>query len=271
MNLENPKVSVIMGIYNCEKTLSNAIDSVINQSYKNWELIMCDDCSTDNTLKIANRYNNKYNNIKVITNKENKGLAFSLNKCLENSTGYYIARMDSDDICFKERFKVQVDFLNNNIEYQVVGSSMVLFDEYGEKGIRHLMERPTKEYIIKNNPHAHPTIMMRREAYMDLNGYTISDRTRKGQDLDLWFRFYSKGFRGYNIQQPLLKYHESINDYKKRSVKSAIGFMKTMYIGYKINNISIYKYIYILKPLISALIPNKIMYRYHKINKEKLK
>lgn len=264
MSLENKKVSVIMGIYNCEKTLNDAINSIINQSYQNWELIMCDDCSNDSTLKIANNYKNKYNNIHVVKNKENRGLAFSLNKCLEIASGDYIARMDADDICFKDRFKIQVDFLNKNEEYHLVGSSMILFDEKGEKGIRYSKEIPTKEYIIKNNPYAHPTIMMRKKIYEELGGYTVSDRTRKGQDLDLWFRFYSKGFKGYNIQQPLIKYHESINDYKKRNIKSAIGFMKTMYFGYRINNVPFRKYIYILKPLVSAIIPNNLMYIYHK-------
>ena len=107
-----PTVSVIMGIYNCEKTLSDAIDSIINQTYSDWELIMCDDGSTDNTYQIATKYSEKDNRITVIKNDTNSGLAFSLNHCLKYAKGEYVARMDADDISLPNRFEKQVAFLN---------------------------------------------------------------------------------------------------------------------------------------------------------------
>lgn len=264
MNNLTDKVSVIMGIYNCGDTLGRCIESLISQTYSNWELIMCDDCSTDNTLEIAMLYKKKYNNIILIKNETNSGLAYSLNQCLKYCSGNYIARMDSDDVCLPERFKEQVKFLNENKQYQVVGSSIILFDEKGDKGIRKAKELPVKNDITKNVPHVHPTIMMRKEVYDKLKGYTVSSRTRRGQDLDLWFRFYANGFKGYNIQKPLLKYHESVNDYKKRNLRTAFRTMQTIYIGYRMIDMPIKSYIYILKPIISALMPNKLMYLYHK-------
>lgn len=265
--VKQPKVSIIMGVYNCEKTLDRCIDSILKQTYKNWELIICDDCSKDNTLELAKGYSNKYENIKVISNIENGGLAFSLNQCLAISSGKYVARMDADDISLPERLERQVRFLENHKQYQVVGSSIILFDENGDKGLRKVAENPNKYSMIKGTPYAHPTIMMKKETYDDLCGYTVLPRTRRGQDLDLWFRFYAKGFQGYNIQDPLLKYHESVVDYKKRDFKSSINIMKTMYLGYKMLNFPIKNYIYIFKPILSSLIPNKLMYYYHKYNK----
>lgn len=84
-----PRVSIIMGIYNCESTLARSIDSIINQTYTDWELIMCDDCSTDNTLEVAKEYEDKYKNIKVIRNEKNMRLAYSLNQCLKIAQGGY--------------------------------------------------------------------------------------------------------------------------------------------------------------------------------------
>ena len=103
------KVSIIMGIYNCQDTLPEAIDSILEQTYTNWELILCDDCSTDNTYSIAEQYKNKYpEKIILIRNSENKKLAFTLNHCLEYATGEYVARMDGDDISAPNRFEKQL-------------------------------------------------------------------------------------------------------------------------------------------------------------------
>ena len=107
-----PKVSVIMGIYNCERTLAESIESILSQSYKNWELILCDDASTDGTLRIAKQYAAHYSDcIKLIQNKTNKRLAASLNHCLSHATGDYIARQDGDDLSFPRRLEKQVAFL----------------------------------------------------------------------------------------------------------------------------------------------------------------
>ena len=260
----NPKVSVIMGIYNCEDTLERCLDSIINQSYSNWEVIMCNDASTDGTEEVAKKYAYKYKNIILLNNERNMRLAASLNNCLKVANGEYIARVDADDICLPNRFKRQVEFLNKNKEYHVVGSWLTTFNGQEEKSIRKMKERPCENDLLFGVPFAHPTIMMRKYVYDDLGGYTISDRTKRGQDLDLWFRFYHKKYKGYNIQESLYKYQESLDDYKKRTIKAAIGTMKTNYYGFKLLGFSKYKYIYLIKPLISACIPNKFMYTYHK-------
>ena len=268
--MKTPLVSVIMGIYNVAESLPTCIESILNQTYKNWELIMCDDCSTDNTYEIANSYAKKYSNIKVIKNGKNMRLAYSLNQCLSMAKGEYIARMDADDICLPQRFEKQVEFLNNNKEFMVVGSALIPFDENGEREVRKIKEYPVARDMKRGVTFFHPTIMMRKEAYDQLNGYYVSKRTRKGQDLDLWFRFYAEGFKGYNIQEPLLKYHESLEDYKKkRNLSYSWGMTKTALHGFRINKFPFYMYPWAFKDVVSALVPRWLRFNRNKKVKDK--
>ena len=106
MSLENKKITVIMGLFNCEKTLEESINCLIQQTYKDWNLIMCDDGSSDNTYNIAKNIASKYpKQMLLIKNERNMGLNFTLNKCLKLANGEYIARMDADDVCDNKRVK----------------------------------------------------------------------------------------------------------------------------------------------------------------------
>ena len=117
--MENEKISVIMAIYNCAEYLPDAIESILNQTYTDWELILCDDASIDNTYEVAKKYRDNYpDKIILIRNKENRKLSYSLNKCLKHATGKYVARMDGDDKCLPERFERQVAYLKAHPEYE---------------------------------------------------------------------------------------------------------------------------------------------------------
>lgn len=258
-----------MGAYNCENTISKCIESVISQAYENWEFIICDDCSKDNTLQVLTEYSQKDNRIKVLHNEKNLRLAASLNNCLKVAKGKYIARMDADDVCLPERLTKQVEFLDAHPEFAIVGSGVKVFDGENVTSIRiPTKEYPTKENVLYGPTFMHPTIMMRKEAYDALGGYTVSKRTTRGQDWDLWFRFYKENFKGYNLQEPLLLYHETVDDYKKRTLKAALATARTALYGYRLLNVSMWKYYLVLKPIISAIIPNRIMIKYHQ-HKEK--
>lgn len=259
-----PTISVIMGVYNSSEGLSRCLDSIFRQTYKDFEIVICDDNSSDDTIEIIEKYAKQNDNITLLKNKKNMGLAYSLNRCLKVSKGRYIARLDSDDICLPTRFEKQVEFLGKNKQFDLVGSSAILYDETGDKAIRVLPKEPEKLDLVKIVPFIHPTVMLRKETYDALNGYIVSKRTRRGQDADLWYRFYAQGFKGYNIEEPLIKYHESLNDYNKRSFKVYWYGMQTRFIGYKKMNLPVKYYIYVLKPLLSAIIPHKLMYFYHK-------
>ena len=258
-----PLVSIIMGAYNCAETLGACIDSIINQTYENWEFIICDDCSTDQTPDILADYARKDSRIIIICNEVNSRLAASLNNCLSVARGEYIARMDADDVCVPHRLGTQVEFLETHKKFACVGSDRIIFDEQGDRGIRKSTEDPDIIILRHGAPFAHPTIMMKKTVFDELGGYVSSKETMRAEDLDLWFRFYYKGYKGYNIQEPLYRYRESETDFKKRGLKAALGTAFVFLKGYHLLKFPLYVYPQALKPIVSALIPNKVMKKYH--------
>lgn len=261
--MSNKLVSIIMGVYNCENRIEECIESIQAQTYTNWELIICDDCSVDNTFSVISDISKKESRIKVIRNQTNSKLAFSLNHCLEYAKGEYIARMDDDDICYPMRLETQVNFLENNLQYDAVGSLADVYNGKNIVGIRKTKKNPEPHDLIWGPCHIHPTVMVRKKAYDRLGGYTVSQRTQRGQDWDLWFRFYSEGMKGYNLQVPLIKYHESKEDKKKRTLKTAWMYTRTALYGYRLIRVPIYSYIFAFKPIISTFLPNALLDKYH--------
>nr|WP_321302569.1 glycosyltransferase [uncultured Trichococcus sp.] len=259
-----PKVSIIMGIYNCEETISDSIESILKQTYKNWELIMCDDASTDNTYNIAKKYSERNpDRIILIKNTYNKRLAATLNHCLEYVSGDYIARMDGDDLSTPTRFEEQVKFLTTHSEFELVGTQMISFDESGDIGIQGRIEIPNKFSLRFGTPFCHATIMCRKLVYENLKGYRISKEIRRCEDVDLWFRFFAAGFSGYNLQRPLYKVRENQTAFKRRSFADGLDSAKVSLYGYRLLNYPARYYIYLLKPLISGAMPAWVMKKYH--------
>lgn len=262
------KVSIIMGIYNCSSTLSEAIDSIIAQTYTNWELIMCDDGSKDNTYDVALSYKEKYpNKIILIKNEKNLGLNKTLNRCLEYATGEYIARMDGDDVSVENRLFKEISFLENNPEYAIVSSPMIYFDENGEWGESKAIENPTNLDFVTGTPFCHAPCMVRTEAYKEVNGYSTDERTLRAEDYNLWFRLYAMGYKGHNLQTPLYKMRDDENAYSRRSFKFAKNEAYVRYTGYKMLNLPKKYYIFALRPIIVGLLPKPIyMVLHHRRN-----
>ena len=136
------KVSILMPMYNSEKYITESINSILNQGYENIELIIVDDGSTDLSIKIVEKYSDS--RIKLYKNIENKGLPYTRNKLLNLATGEYIALLDSDDIALENRIKIQVEFLENNKNIDIVGSSAIIFGKYK-------LEKPSKVIIGVEN------------------------------------------------------------------------------------------------------------------------
>lgn len=261
--MSSPKVSIIMATFNGAKTLAKSLDSIISQTFTDWEFVICDDCSTDCTNKILQEYASKDSRFKILRNETNSKLAYSLNKCLENCSGEYIARMDDDDESLPQRLETQVKFLQEHSEYAVVGSAALISDGNKILGKRIPKEYPTKSDVLRGPTFMHPTIMMRKSAYDKLGGYTVSSRTQRGQDWDLWFRFYAAEMKGYNIQEPLYIYHEDSTALKKRTLRTALMYSSTAFHGFHAIKAPLYKYALILKPVIAVLIPNFILNQLH--------
>ncbi len=262
-----PKVSIIMGAYNCQNTICESIDSILAQTFTDWEFIICDDASTDETLKILNQYKANYpDKFIILHNDTNIMLAGSLNKCLKVANGKYIARMDADDLSVPTRLQKQYDFLENNCDIDVVGTFMQGFDNNGLKDIVPIKLNPVDIDLPKGNPFHHATIMMKKSVYDKLNGYTVSETTRRVEDVDLWFRFFSKGFKGTTIPEPLYLVRIDEGAYKRRKIKYSFDASKVLFNGIKLLHLPPKYYIYTLKPIISQFIPKKlkIYYRIYK-------
>lgn len=198
----NPKISVVMSVYNGMPYLKEALKSILNQTYKNFEFIIVDDASTDKSLKYLKSLKDK--RIKLINNKKNLGLASSLNKALKLAKGDYVARMDADDISLPKRFEEQVNFLQKNPETMLCGTWVDLISDKGEK----IGEKkyPTGDSQIKKSlawypAIVHPTFMSRKGFYKALNGY--NPNFDFAEEYELMMRAKNK-FKMANIPKKLL-------------------------------------------------------------------
>lgn len=264
------KISVIMGVYNCEKTLATAIDSILNQTYTNWELIMCDDGSMDNTYQVAKMYSEKYPNIILIRNDCNRGLNYTLNHCLEYATGRYIARQDADDISLPHRFERQIEILDNS-DYGIVSSAMIYFDEQGDWGQGSPKDVPTKLDFIHGSPICHAPCMVKKEIFDIVNGYSESKYLLRVEDYHLWFKIYAKGYTAFNIIEPLYKMFDGRDAYTRRKFKYRINEMYVKYIGFKMLDIPIRYYPYIFRPILVGMLPKAVYMKLHQYNVHKQK
>ena len=260
------RITVLMAIYNCSSTLAEALDSLLSQTYQGFKVILCDDCSTDDTYAVAQQYVNKYpEKFILIKNEVNSKLPKSLNNCLQYADTEYVARMDGDDISKPERFEKEIDFLDKHPEYAVVSTAMEYFDENGIFKVGHPVERPSKENFIGSTPHAHAPAMIRTSVILSVGGYTDERWTRRGQDVHLWAKIYSKGYRGYNITEPLYMMRDDVSAYKRRNMKEALYAVRRNYEIYKLMNISYLNIYGLVRPLLVAMLPKFIYDKLHKL------
>lgn len=263
-------VSIIMGVYNCESTLAEAIDSIINQTYKDWELIMYDDGSIDNTYAIAFEYSQKYKNIHIYRNEKNLGLNKTLNNCLNHAQGKYIARMDGDDISLPTRLEKEFDFLEKNSEFGFVSTPMIHFDDFGEYGKGSCKPEPTIVDMMKGTPFCHAPCMVRKEVFEMVGGYSENRDTLRVEDYDLWVRVYAEGYKGYNLQENLYMMRDDRNALNRRKYKYRINEVKVKINALKQLNPPKYTIIYIIRPLLVGILPDNVYRFLHKkrINKK---
>jgi len=202
----HPKISVIMGVKNGERFLREAVESILAQTFTDFEFIIIDDGSTDKTPDMLKAFSYKDPRVKIITNPHNVGLTKSLNIGLRVARGEYIARMDADDVAMPERFEKQVKFLDEHAEHALVGSWGDVIDENGnEIGT---FEYPAEDFelkkiLIKINPFIHASVMMRRSVLETIGLY--DENWRFGQDYELYFRI-ARRFKIANISESLLKH-----------------------------------------------------------------
>jgi glycosyltransferase involved in cell wall biosynthesis len=200
------KVSIIMPVYNAENFVFDAINSILNQTYKNFELIIIDDCSVDKSLEIIESIHD--NRIIIIKNTLNLGLSKSLNLGIKKASGFYTARMDSDDISFPDRISEQVEFMNSNPDVGVSGtSSYILRNSRKIEGHKHFLENDILKFMtIFDCYFVHPSVIF-KSSLLKNNNYSIKKNVNPPEDFELWNRLsYKTNFA--NLDKRLIIYRE---------------------------------------------------------------
>lgn len=203
MGKNNPKISVVMAVYNTEKFVWQAIESILHQSFSDFEMIIIDDASTDNSWGILQKFAKKDERIKIFQNKKNLWIAKTRQKLINLTNSDYIATMDSDDISTVHRLEKSYNFLKQNYDYAVVSGNTEIIDEKNQiLGYRKYSEKIAKN-ILKKSPIAQWASMFRKKIFEEVNGY--DEDLNFGEDYDLWCKMYSKWYKIKNLDNFLLK------------------------------------------------------------------
>ncbi|KPZ53594.1 glycosyltransferase [Pseudoalteromonas sp. P1-7a] len=224
------KVAVALSVYKLDSKnyLKESIDSLLNQTFTNFDVFIEVDGPVDSEVNdLLSNYNDN-DKFHVNFNEENKGLAYRLNsifdKILKIGQYSYIARMDADDICMPQRFDEQVNFLLENEDIAVLGSSMIEFDSTGNENykIMPVIHHELEKNIIKRCPVNHPTVMFNLDAINSID-LKYDGSLKNTQDYYLWVDLLSKGYKFANLRQPLLKFRIDENFHKRRGFKKAVN------------------------------------------------
>jgi glycosyltransferase involved in cell wall biosynthesis len=245
--ISKPLITVLLPIYNCEKYIFDAINSVLQQTYSIFELLIIDDCSTDNTLKIAESFQDA--RINIIKKEKNSGYTNSLNLGIKFAKGKYIARMDGDDVSLPERFEKQVAFLEKNADTIVCGCW------YQILGTEQIIKKPTQHEKIKlemlrESAIGHPTAMLRNSILQE-NKILYDTNFEPAEDYNLWVRLLAFG-KFANIDEVLFLYRNhdsqisetSKNRQRKLGTESRWKMLNYLKLNLSINEEKSYKKIY---------------------------
>lgn len=219
--MDTPLVSIIVPTHNRERYLSRCLDSVLSQTYSNWELIIVDDASTDRTRDIVGGYM-KDLRVKYLRNDSNAGIHKAVHRGFQETQGVYVARLDDDDEWIdRDKLSRQVEFLEKNKDCVLVGTGMIVVDSGGEELFRYLLpetDEGIRLRMLGKNCFANSTVMFRRDVAVSVGGYQTDSMLRYFEDYDLWLRLGQKG-KLHNLPIYGTRYmvhHTSITSQNKR-------------------------------------------------------
>ncbi|WP_067841028.1 glycosyltransferase family 2 protein [Amphibacillus sediminis] len=213
-------VSVITPSFNAEATIENTINSVLNQTYENWEMIIIDDASTDDTVTIVEKYMNKDKRVKLIKHHRNKGAAHARNSGLEKAIGQFVAFLDSDDRWKPEKLEKQLSFMqSNSLAFSFTSYNQISTYKTGDKRIQKVNAPSVVTYhdLLKSNVIGCLTVMVNVEKTGPLQMVDIRAR----QDYALWLELTRKGYNAYGLEEPLADYYIRKNSLSSNKLKMA--------------------------------------------------
>lgn len=254
--MEKKLVSVIIACHNAEGFIDECLESVVNQSYKNIEIIICDDASTDNSYSLLKEWQTKDSRIILLQNNENVFQAASRNFCIDVAKGDYLLIQDIDDISELNRIEVLLyNLIKNKVDF--VSSSMATIDDQGIVNYKKLLEHkknPNKYNFLWNVPFNHPATLFSTKAVKKVRGYRVDKETRRGEDYDMFMSLYSIGYKGMNVAEPLYLYRLDTDNFKRRTFAARIDECKIRFKGFKKLNILLVGFPMVLKPIIVHVI-----------------
>ncbi|MEQ8216677.1 MAG: glycosyltransferase [Arenibacter sp.] len=263
----NPRISVIMSVYNAQVLLEEAIKSILNQSFSDFEFLIVDDNSNDNSRNILNFFAKKDARIKIFSNTVNLGLTKNLNKLIQISKGEYIARMDADDISLFERFNDQIKYFEEHQDVDILGTFSENISSDGTViGKRRvpITHEEIKELLPKLNPLSHPTVMFRAASLKEIGGY--DERYKTSQDFHLWFKAIGSGLKINNIPRILFQYRMDDDYVSRKSFKYRLNEFNIKLEGYILIGLPWYKYHYALISLVLAFVPSFLFLQLKKLD-----
>lgn len=258
--MNNYLISVIIPTFNAEKTIDRALQSVLKQSYKNFEIICVDDCSSDCTVQIIKHVQKTDDRIVLFENAVNMKSAYSRNKAIQKAKGEFIMQLDADDVCFENRMVKQLEYLHNHPDIDFVGSNSFVFNKKGIYAKIKTVSFPTNKDFLRTSPYVNSSVMFRKKALLAIGGYRISSETKRCQDYDLYMRLYINGSFGFNLQDFLISYYRDNNYFKKINLYNRIGEMKFRYRNFKKMGLLPRYFIYIFKPILVIFLPSKLLF-----------
>lgn len=258
-----PVISVIMGVYNNEGTIQAAMGSILDQTFQDWECIVCDDASDDGTWDKINEFAVRNERFIVIRNEQNRGPAFTRNRCIEKARGKYIAIQDGDDISMPGRLGALAKTLDQREEISAVGSYARLFDNTGHTwGELRTAINPETAAWLDGCQIIHASVMFRKKELVESGGY--DDTLRKAEDYDLFARLVVRGGRVTSIPEFLYAVRWDASNYARKGPASRWQeAMVKLRIARMITG-RWYSFLYMAKPLLLGFVPPSLLFRYHR-------
>ena len=247
--------TVLMAVYNDEIFLEQALESILQQLTDDMELLVIDDNSSDRSSKILQDIECKHPRVRVIRNDKNRGVGYCAYIGVKEAKGKYIIRMDSDDICFPDRFAKQIKFLDENPDVDIIGGAAIEIDEQNRQGV--LRKVPLRHddiaKVIWSCPIIQPAVAFRRERILLVGNYDPTLRRRI--DYDLWFRCLKAGLRFANFPEPLVYYRFTAKSQHKHRLSQAIDQAKIGWRGCRMLKLPWWQYLAVMVPIFRAIFP----------------
>lgn len=261
-NINSEMISVIMGIKyqrSSNEPLKISIDSILTQSYTNFELIICERDSTASAKELLKRYAEQDQRVILIDGGSAHSFSEQLNICLKKARGKWIARMDDDDYSFPERLEKQLAYLQKHNEFAFAGCRCKLICDGENVGTTDFPASPQVSDFLFSQPYIHPSLLFRRSALESVKGYSQLPRCNRNEDYDILLRIYENGMKGCNMDEVLFAYTIPSKGITNRNFKDRLNETKTRYVRYRKLKLLPKAFPYVIKPIAVWLLPKRLL------------